>query len=758
MTPEILLNLSIAILIIPLLSFIILIFFGKKLGRPAGFIGTTILGIDLILSITVAFMRLVYYPDATMHQYQFDWLNVGTNTIALGVGLDNLAAIMLVVVTLISFLVHLFSLEYMREDKRFPRFYAYLGLFTFSMLGIVIANNFLNMFIFWELVGLSSYLLIGFWYEKDSAANASKKAFIVNRIGDLGFLFGLMTIYLTYGTFLFDEVFGSINAGILPFDSGAWMTAIGIFVFLGAVGKSAQFPLHVWLPDAMEGPTPVSALIHAATMVAAGVYLTARVFPMFTADALLFIAYTGALTAFIAATIAITQYDFKRVLAYSTVSQLGYMVMGLGVGAFTSGFMHLVTHAWFKALLFLASGSVIHAMHHAMHHHDEHHMDPQDIRNMGGLRKTMPITYITFLFATIAISGIPLTSGFLSKDGILAGTLAFAQLSGHWFIPVAGFGAALMTAFYMFRLTILSFHGKPKTHIASHTRENNVYITFPLILLGIITLWFFYSFNPLDAGKGWFHSVTQTPQIATPHNLMFDFMVQENVDKDDCCDDKATSKSVDECCKSSDKTKVDECCKSKGNTSTEECCSEEGCKCVKPFEVTHYRHHSVDGHHEAGSKLEEYIHHAHTPAMILSLLVAMTGILLSFIYYQFRIWDVDSIVNLYPWLYRGSFNKWYFDEIYQATVINGTVGLAKIGAWFDLHIVDGVVNFMGTIGRGLAKITSWFDFRGVDGAVNLSAWISKRLGDIFRKPQTGIIQAYLVLTIIGLVVLIYIFI
>ena len=771
MTPELLLNLSIAILLLPLLGFVFLIFFGKRLGRPSGFIGTSILGIDLILAIIVAIARLVYYPDAPMHQYKFDWLNVGTNTVSLGVGLDNLAAIMLVVVTLISFLVHLFSLEYMREDKRFSRFYAYLGLFTFSMLGIVIANNFLNMFIFWELVGVSSYLLIGFWFEKDSAADASKKAFIVNRIGDLGFLFGLMTIYLTYGTFMFDEVFGGIHAGILPFDSGAWMTAVGIFVFLGAVGKSAQFPLHVWLPDAMEGPTPVSALIHAATMVAAGVYLTARVFPMFTADALLFIAYTGALTAFIAATIAITQYDFKRVLAYSTVSQLGYMVMGLGVGAFTSGFMHLVTHAWFKALLFLASGSVIHAMHHSMHHNDEHHMDPQDIRNMGGLRKTMPITYITFLFATIAISGIPLTSGFLSKDGILAGTLAFAQLSGHWFIPVAGFGAALMTAFYMFRLTIISFHGKPRTHIASHTHENNGYITFPLILLAILTFWFFYSLNPLDASKGWFHSITQTPQIATPPNLMFDFMVQDkdehkhnnleqqgaNDAKANCCEEKVET-TKDECCKSHDKSNLEKCCKSKGYQSVEDCCNDKACKCFKPFTVTHYTHVSSTNHHTAGTKLEEYIHHSHIPAMIVSLLVAISGIFLSFIYYQFKIWDVDSIVNLYPWLYKGSFNKWFFDEIYQATIVNGTVGLAKIGAWFDLNIIDGVVNFMAAIGRGFGKFIGWFDLRGVDGLVNLTAWLTKRFGDILRKPQTGIIQAYLILTIIGLVILIYVFI
>jgi len=770
MTPEFLLNLSIVILILPLLGFVFLIFWGKRLGRPSGFIGTSILGIDLLLAIFVAFIRLVYYPDAAMHQYKFTWLSIGTNNISLGVGLDNLAAIMLVVVTLISFLVHLFSLEYMREDQRFSRFYAYLGFFTFSMLGIVIANNFLNMFIFWELVGVSSYLLIGFWFEKDSAANASKKAFIVNRIGDLGFLFGLMTIYFTYGTFMFDEVFGGIHAGILPFDSGAWMTAIGIFVFLGAVGKSAQFPLHVWLPDAMEGPTPVSALIHAATMVAAGVYLTARVFPMFTADALLFIAYTGALTAFIAATIAITQYDFKRVLAYSTVSQLGYMVMGLGVGAFTSGFMHLVTHAWFKALLFLASGSVIHAMHHAMHHHNEHHMDPQDIRNMGGLRKTMPITYITFLFATIAISGIPLTSGFLSKDGILAGTLAFAQLSGHWFIPVAGFGAALMTAFYMFRLTIISFHGKPKTHIAGHTHENNGYITIPLVILAVLTFWFFYSLNPLDAGKGWFHSVTQSPQIATPTNLMFDFMVKENFENGQNINNedksihnnlnhsnKQSHSVVDDCCKSKDKQKVEDCCKSKGIKSLEDCCGESKANCAKPFVVTHYKHPAEGEHHTVATKLEEYIHHAHIPAMMLSLLVALTGIVLSFIYYQFKIWDVDSLVNLYPWLYKGSFNKWFFDEIYQATVINGTVGLAKIGAWFDLNIIDGIVNFVAAFGRGFGKFIGWFDLRGVDGVVNLTAWTTKRFGDLLRKPQTGIIQAYLILTIIGLVILIYIF-
>lgn len=722
MTPETMLILSIGILLLPILDFAVLIFFGKRLGRTSGFIGTAVLGIDLILSIIVAFERLTIYANETMQQLKFNWLMLGNKTVALGIGIDNLTAIMLIVVTLISFLVHLFSMEYMREDKRFSRFYAYLGLFTFSMLGIVIANNFLNMFIFWELVGVSSYLLIGFWFEKDSAANAGKKAFIANRVGDLGFLIGLMLIYSTYGTFIFEEVFSKIHSGILPFNSGFWLTLMGILVFGGAIGKSAQFPLHVWLPDAMEGPTPVSALIHAATMVAAGVYLTARVYPIFTADALLFIAYIGAITAFVAATIAITQFDFKRVLAYSTVSQLGYMVMGLGVGAFTSGFMHLVTHAWFKALLFLASGSVIHAMHHSMHKAHNHDMDPQDIRNMGGLRKTMPITYITFLFATIAISGIPFTSGFLSKDGILAGTLAFGELSGHWFIPIAGFAAAAMTAFYMFRLTILSFHGKPKTDIASHTHENNGYITIPLVILAVLTFWFFYSLNPLGADNGWFHSRTQAPPSAVPTSLMWKFMTPE----------KENTKEV---------------------ASTQEL-NANATQNEKQFIVTHTK----ESQEVVITEFKESLHHAHIPAMLLSLTVALSGILLSFLFYQFKIWDPDSIVNMFPWLYKGSFNKWFFDEIYQATFINGTVGLGKVGAWFDLNIVDGIVNFVAALGRGIGKITSIFDFHIIDGLVNLSAKISGWIGTALRKPQTGVIQAYLVLTVLGLVVLILLFI
>ncbi len=714
MSPETLLNISLIILFLPVLSFGFLVFFGKRLGKTSGIIGTSVLGIDLLLSLVVAITRLSSYSTEAMFQYKIEWFNLGNSPVTIGIGLDNLAAIMLIIVTLISFLVHLFSIEYMRGDKLFSRYFAYLSLFSFSMLGIVIANNFLNMFIFWEMVGISSYLLIGFWFEKDSAANAGKKAFIVNRIGDFGFLIGLMIIYYTYKTFMFDSVFGQISQGVLPFNSGAWLTAMGILIFCGAIGKSAQFPLHVWLPDAMEGPTPVSALIHAATMVAAGVYLTARVFPIFTANALLFIAYIGAITALLAATIAFTQIDFKRVLAYSTVSQLGYMVMGLGVGAYTSGFMHLMTHAWFKALLFLAAGSVIHAMHHAMEHLHKDDIDPQSIKNMGGLRKTMPITYITFLIATLTISGIPFTSGFLSKDGILAGTLAFGELSGHWFIPIAGFFSAMLTAFYMFRLLIISFHGEPRTDVAKHTKENNALVTLPLIILAALSIWVFYSINPLDAGKGWFAKRFPTPVSVVPANLQRDYMLPEGG-----------------------------LVESNPSAST--------------IMQTQNQVSSVATVHQSHTKFEEYMHKAHYPAMGLSLLMAITGLTVAFVFYQFKFYSPSTLVKLYPGVYKGSLNKWYFDEFYQATFVNGTVGLAKVSAWFDLHIIDGIVNFVAAFTRGLSHFIGLFDNGFIDGIINLLALIVGWFGQLFRKPQTGIIQTYLVLSALGLIILLIIF-
>ncbi|HEX9614943.1 MAG TPA: NADH-quinone oxidoreductase subunit L [Bacteroidota bacterium] len=525
MAPDTILLAATAVLFLPLLSFVVLVFFHKRLPRQGDWLGTLILFVSLGISILIFFSKLTAYHDDVI-QTVFTWVDfgsvagIGRLTIDLGITVDNLSAIMLVAVLIVSAFVHLFSIGYMQGDVRYGRYFAYLGLFTFSMLGIVLTNNFWMMYVFWELVGLSSYLLIGHWFEKKSASDAAKKAFIVNRIGDIGMFTGIMILFGTFHSFSFDVIFSSIQSGNIPFGSETWLTAAGILVFCGAIGKSAQFPLHVWLPDAMEGPTPVSALIHAATMVAAGVYLIARTFAMMTGDALMFIAYIGAITAIISATIAVAQMDIKKVLAYSTVSQLGYMVMAIGVGAYTAGFFHLITHAMFKAGLFLGSGSVIHAMHHALHHHHDHETDPQDIRNMGGLRKKMPVTFWTFLIYTLAISGVPLTSGFLSKDEILAGTLAFSALTGHAIIPIVGFFVAGLTAFYMFRLVIIVFLGEHQNvGRFNDIHESPATMTIPLIGFAVLSFFAFYSFNPIGAADGWFYDAIVRPASVVPASV-----------------------------------------------------------------------------------------------------------------------------------------------------------------------------------------------------------------------------------------------
>ncbi|RMZ49216.1 NADH-quinone oxidoreductase subunit L [Candidatus Marinimicrobia bacterium PRS2] len=495
-------------LFLPLLSFVILIFFGKKIGNSAHWVALTLIGSSL--GIAVSFFANVFVDTGgPILETSVPWFSTGSFSVNLGFLINNEAAIMLLVVALISFLVHFYSVAYMKGDPRYSRYFAYLGIFTFSMNGIVLADNLLMMYIFWELVGLSSYLLIGFWFEKESAADACKKAFLTNRVGDIGMFIGIMILFLSIGTFQINGLIDGVHNGAFAGNMGL-LTIAGILVFMGAVGKSAQFPLHIWLPDAMEGPTPVSALIHAATMVAAGVYMLVRIFPILTPGALEFIAVVGGITAIMAAIIAITQNDIKRVLAYSTVSQLGYMIMALGVGAYQAGFFHLTTHAMFKACLFLCSGSVIHAMHHALHELKDHDTDPQDMRNMGGLRDKMPITFWTMFIATLAISGVPFFSGFLSKDAILAGTLSYYHLHHGWtlFLPIAGFGAAVITAFYMFRLIFLTFFGKPANDkVYAHIHESPIQMTFPLILLAGLSFALFFtlplSVNPID-NHGWF--------------------------------------------------------------------------------------------------------------------------------------------------------------------------------------------------------------------------------------------------------------
>jgi NADH-quinone oxidoreductase subunit L len=399
------------------------------------------------------------------------WFTIGSLQVDFGFKLDALSMMMLLIVTGVGGAIHIYSVGYMHEDSGFARFFACLSLFTFSMLGIVLANNFIEMFIFWELVGVSSYLLIGFWFEKPSAGDAAKKAFIVNRLGDFGFLLGILMVWGILGTLNFTMLHGQLLGN--PKALGTAATVAGLLVFCGAVGKSAQFPLHVWLPDAMEGPTPVSALIHAATMVAAGVYMLCRIFYMLDPDALSVIAYIGGFTALLAALIAVQQDDIKRIIAYSTLSQLGYMVMAVGLGGPTPAMFHLTTHAFFKALLFLSAGSVIIAVHHE-----------QDIWKMGDLRKKMPITFWTFLIGALALSGVWPMSGFYSKDSILAQALE----KQNYLLFALGVFIAGLTTFYIFRLFFVVFFGKEKSEAASHAHESPAVMTLPLVVLAVFAL------------------------------------------------------------------------------------------------------------------------------------------------------------------------------------------------------------------------------------------------------------------------------
>jgi len=408
---------------------------------------------------------------AAFTQSIFDWISAGSLHVSLSFLVDPLSAVMLLIVTGIGFLIHVYSIGYMQHDAGFAKFFAYLNLFIFFMLLLVLGSNYIVMFIGWEGVGLCSYLLIGFWFKNSSYAGAAKKAFVMNRIGDLGFLIGVFLIFATFGTFEFTGVFSQATKMVV---GDTTLLLITLLLFVAATGKSAQIPLFTWLPDAMAGPTPVSALIHAATMVTAGIYMIARSNILFTLSpiTLQVVAAIGICTALLAAAIAVTQNDIKKVLAYSTVSQLGYMFLGLGVGAFTGAFFHVITHAFFKALLFLGAGSVIHAM-----------SNEQDMRSMGGLKKHLPITYLTMLIGTIAIAGIPPLSGFFSKDEILAHAFAHSKL-----LWVLGFVGALFTAFYMFRMFFLTFYGRFRgtSDQASHLHESPATMTIPLVVLAVL--------------------------------------------------------------------------------------------------------------------------------------------------------------------------------------------------------------------------------------------------------------------------------
>ena len=693
--------------------------------------------IAMLVALVCSFL-LLREVVPTPEPHTVNWISLGGVTFSMGFYLDSVTVIMLIVVTLVSSLVHIFSMGYMHGDPRYPRFFAYLSLFSFSMLFLVVSDNLLGIYIGWELVGLCSYLLIGFWFEKDSAANACKKAFLTTRVGDVGMFIGMMMLFTKFDTLsLYGEggIFAQAAAQLSTADM-VWLSIAGVLIFCGAIGKSAQMPLHTWLPDAMEGPTPVSALIHAATMVAAGVYLTARMFPILTETSSLVIAYVGGITALVAATIAIVRFDIKRVLAYSTISQLGYMMLAIGAGSYVAGLFHLTTHAFFKALLFLGSGSVIHAFHamHAHGHDDEHEhahahehneahilgseIPPdQDMRNMGGLRHRMPITFVTMLIATLSISGVPfIFSGFWSKDAILGGVLGRAMEWNsvhHYILFIMALSAAGITAFYMFRLIFMTFFGEPRNqemHDMAH--ESPKSMTVPLLILAALSL-------PV-VNILWFNETyvkpPPQPHLHAPQHAY--------VSPDSNTGGKGYTVSL-------------------FGVSEAAAAEEEG------GHDTHGAH-GDDGHHGHGP--------AHTIAMILSICVAGLGILLSWLFYHRRTLSAESVATTFRPVYNLFWHKYYFDEFYDGVLVALTVWKSRLFAQFDGSVVDGIVNGVGVVTRDiLAAFVGLFDNRVVDGLVNRVAQVTWAVGGRIRRIQTGAIQTYLFVVLAGIVLLILIF-
>ena len=490
-------NLLLTIALAPLVGSILAGFFGNKIGKTWSH-RAAIIGVGLAFVLSTWVLKLVVVDGQTYNQQVYQWLQAGSLSLEVGFMVDALTAMMMVVVTFVSLMVHIYTIGYMHDDDGYSRFFSYISLFTFSMLILVMANNFMQLFFGWEAVGLVSYLLIGFWYKKPTAIYANLKAFLVNRVGDFGFLLGIAGVLMFAGSLDYVEVFAQAptmsEKTISIFAGHEWsaMTLICILLFIGAMGKSAQVPLHVWLPDSMEGPTPISALIHAATMVTAGIFMVTRMSPLFefSETALSFVLVIGAITALFMGFLGLIQNDIKRVIAYSTLSQLGYMTVALGASAYAAGVFHLMTHAFFKALLFLGAGSVIIAMHHE-----------QDIRKMGGLKKYMPITYWTALIGSLALIGFPGLAGFFSKDSIIEAVHA-SEIAGSGFAYFAVITGVFITALYSFRLFFLVFHGKERfdTHGDHIPHESPAVVTLPLILLAIPSVVAGYLIGPMVFG------------------------------------------------------------------------------------------------------------------------------------------------------------------------------------------------------------------------------------------------------------------
>lgn len=661
--------------LIGLLGLISLRSTGNKLNKPiVSTIALGSVGLSFVYSVLAVYQLFAVEHEELFSIDLFTWLHAGSLplagggmadfTVPWGYQLDPLSAVMALVVTGVGFLIHIYSTGYMHDDTGYYRFFSYMNLFMFAMLTLVLANNYVMMFVGWEGVGLCSYLLIGFYFDKKSAGDAGKKAFIVNRIGDAGFVLGMMLIFIHFGSLRFEEVFN--KAAELPVQTGHdflfWAT---LCLFIGACGKSAQIPLYVWLPDAMEGPTPVSALIHAATMVTAGVYMVCRSNALYSRapETLIIVAVVGALTAVFAATIGFAQTDIKRVLAYSTVSQLGYMFAALGVGAFVGGIFHLMTHAFFKALLFLGSGSVIMAMHHE-----------QDMMKMGGLKKYLPWTYWTMFFATLAISGIPPFSGFFSKDEILWR----AWSNGHPVIWVMLWIGAGMTSFYMFRLLFLTFWGKERMddHTKHHIKESPKNVVYPLAVLAGLSI------------VGGFVGFPAWTGIANKFEHFLEPVLR------------------------------------------------------LPESTEHPVHHSMS---------QELLF------TFLSIAIAAVGIFMAYRFYVARPGIADRITQKIRGIYRLVYRKYYVDEIYDALFVNRTKDLGNALFFIDSKFVDGAVNGVAASTRGTATLSKLFDTYVVDGLVNLIGGINMLLNRIATSFQSGLVQRYALVAVVGIVVFILIY-
>lgn len=705
-------------LLLPLLSFGLLLLFDRFSRKEGHRWALAIFLCNTLLSAVV--LGLLWNEGGVHTRWPWFSMQVGDDSVPFtaGISLNRLAGFMLLLVNFIALLVHVFSIRYMEKEQGYNRYFAFLGLFTFAMMGIVLADNLFIIFIFWELVGLSSYLLIGFWYRKRRAVAASKKAFLVNRVGDMGFLLGMLILYAQFGTLdlaalqeLMPHSMLQDNLWFHHFETGTlvdthslpayFVTLAGLGLFCGAIGKSAQFPLQVWLPDAMEGPTPVSALIHAATMVAAGVYLLARVFIFLTPEVLNVIAVIGAVTAFMGAFAAFGQHDIKKVLAFSTISQLGYMVMGMGTGAYSAALFHLFTHAFFKACLFLAAGAVIYALHRAERKvKNGFHFDAQDMRWMGGLRHKMPVTYASYIVAMLALSGLPFFSGFLSKDAILAGAWGWAsELSNSagpivLLVPLLGFATAFMTALYMGRQLTLVFFGESRLAkydvkggaIWHEVREVPWSMQLPLLLLALLCLAPFFSLNPLNSESSWLLQAFSLPKPALPGSAV-------------------------------------------------------------TFEAANRLY-----------EIGEAAAHYHTASAWLSVILALAGLLIAYlVYYLFNGRGQYYSPNAKPSgrLWRLSNSNWYLNELYQKTFISpGKKGVA-LASWLDSRLIDPLIDLLGVGFVVFSHLSAWFDRTFVDGFVDSTVWLTGRAGHLSRSMQGGRIQTYLLLMVLGLLAVLF---